>query len=466
MHDRRDGQVALTVGIPSAKHKAPNKGEKMFISSRARRSAALFAGLATIALSLAACGSSKSTGSTATTAAPTGATGATGTAGATAAGSKGTQTIVVIGDLSGQQRPGTLSIVAAIKSSINYFNSHGGWDGYNLNVDALNSNSDPTTAVSDLTKYLSTHSQKPILCWCGEEATESNALVPVSTSDGILSMSFTNEDNKCGSDAQSACPTYFASDVPPDYQGKAIANYFHTRGVTKVGLLEESITYEQGQTQAIEPALTALGIKFDKVSFPASAVDLTSEVSELKSDGVNGLFVETLANASAYALQARAKLSWNAPAVFSAAGSTAGFMNLLTPAMITNTYVITEPEVDGCLSEPGVPAFLNSAEAIGQKANLNLTTGLGIFPPSLAWDGMVTFHSALLGANSTDPKTLANWISNMPASAQTNPLYLNYKRAYYTPSDHQGNIGAVVSEFLFEPSNLPLDSNGQVKPNC
>ena len=79
---------------------------------------------------------------------------------------------------------------------------------------------------------------------------------------------------------------------------------------------------------------------------------------------------------------------------------------------------------------------------------------------------MVTFHSALLGANSTDPKALANWISTMPASAQTNPLYLNYKRAYYTPSDHQGNIGAVTSEFLFEPSNLPLDSNGQVKPNC
>ena len=164
----------------------------------------------------------------------------TGATGATGAGSKGTQTIVVIGDLSGQQRPGTLFIVAAIKSSINYFNSHGGWGRRHPERRRVESNSDPTTAVSDLTKYVSTHSQKPILCWCGEEATESNALVPVSTSDGLLSMSFTNEDNKCGTEAQSACPTYFASDVPPDYQGKAIANYLHTRGVTKVGLLEES----------------------------------------------------------------------------------------------------------------------------------------------------------------------------------------------------------------------------------
>ena len=58
------------------------------------------------------------------------------------------------------------------------------------------------------------------------------------------------------------------------------------------------------------------------------------------------------------ALQTRLSCPGTRATVFSAAGKTAGFVNLLTPAIgHEHRMSITEPEVDGCLQQQGVPAF-------------------------------------------------------------------------------------------------------------
>ena len=77
----------------------------------------------------------------------------------------------------------------------------------------------------------------------------------------------------------SNCPTEFVVKGNPGDPAVAAAAFFKSKGFKKVGILEEAIAYTEGETPGMEAALKADGITPVAVTFPATATDVTPEMS-------------------------------------------------------------------------------------------------------------------------------------------------------------------------------------------
>lgn len=284
--------------------------------TRKRTVAACAAALA-VAASLSACASSSNPAS-ATAAAAGGSTinilDITATSGATA--------------IFGTQETDGLEAAAA------YYNAHGGILGKKINITIENDNSDPATAVSILTKQLSSDPGKWTMVWAGEEGTVSAALVPILKRYDVFA-SFVDDGNSVCAQA-SACPNLFMQSPPINVAEIADAAALKKAGYTKIGIIADEATYDQAELSYMTPALAKAGIKYTTVSFPSSAVSLTPEMSQLKGDGVQAVFALALGPAAGFVLQARAELGWSVPVQFDVTGSSTDIASLVPRSELSN----------------------------------------------------------------------------------------------------------------------------------
>jgi branched-chain amino acid transport system substrate-binding protein len=423
------------------------------------------AALLAVAAVVAGCGSSKSSSSGASStsaasssSAASGSTGSSSTAAAsTTAGGKPI-TILLVGDFSGANKQVTAEQFGGLKAGVNYWNAHGGFNGGKATVSTINDNGDANTAVSQTINYLSSH-PKPAMVWAGTESDEVAAMIPLMKREGLLSMSVNDGNLQCVKDAATNCPTFFSIGGGSSVIAAAAANAFKKMGVKSVGILEESLAFTQSETPAMQAALTKLGIKSSVVSFPDTAVDVTAEMSKLKSDGATGVYAEALGPAAGYALTARAGLSWNAPVIFDAAGSSFDVSKLVTSQSdLANAFVNISPPTNGCAALPGVKLMVSNAKAV--KAPIGT---LPLYVAAFGWDGVTLLHEATDAAKSTDATTLASTIQSLPSSAQTNKLFTLEKRVAFTKDNHE-NVGVAAGDYEIVKAGPVV--NGQLHPTC
>ena len=152
---------------------------------------------------------------------------------------------------------------------------------------ALNDNGDGTTAVTQLLSYLSTH-PAPTMVSAGKEGGDSAALIPVLAKKNVFAMSLNDGTYQCATNSQVNCPNEFTESDPGSTDMAPVAALFKAKGIKKVGILEEQIDFTETETPAIEQALKAEGIQYVVQTFPATAIDLTPEMSALRSAGAQG----------------------------------------------------------------------------------------------------------------------------------------------------------------------------------
>jgi ABC-type branched-subunit amino acid transport system substrate-binding protein len=428
-----------------------------------------------VVAALAGCGSSKSSssGGSSTSAASSSAgsstagsstsaaSGSTGTsstaAGSTTAGGKPI-TILFVGDFSGANKAVTAEQFGGLKAGVNYWNAHGGFNGGKATVATINDNGDANTAVSQTINYLSSH-PKPAMVWAGTESDEVAAMIPLMKREGLLSMSVNDGNLQCVKDAQTNCPTFFSIGGGSSVIASSAANAFKKMGVKSAGILEESLAFTQSESPAMQAALTKLGIKNSVVSFPDTAVDVTAEMSKIKSGGANGVYAEALGPAAGYALKARAGLSWDVPVIFDAAGSSFDISKLVTDqSQLKKAFVDISPPTNGCTQLPGVKLMVANAKAV--KAPIG---ALPLYVAAFGWDGMVLLHEATDQAKSTDATTVASTIESLPSSAQTNKLFTLEKRVAFTKDNHE-NVGVAAGDYEIVKAGPVV--NGQLHPTC
>jgi ABC-type branched-subunit amino acid transport system substrate-binding protein len=371
-----------------------------------------------------------------------------------------TLTILFVGGLSGATKTTSSAQLGGLKAGVQYWNTHGGFDGKQATIATVDDNSDPTTAVSQTLKYLSSN-PKPDLVWAGAEGNEIAALIPLMKREGLLSMSVNDGNLQCANNSQTVCPTYFSIGNPTSVVAATAAAAFKHMGASSIGILAESIAFTQSETPPFQAALDKLGIKHSTSTFPVTAVDLTPEMSQLKSQGVKGVEAEAYGPAVGYALAARAKLAWNVPVILDAAGSSFDVSKLVTnQSYLKNTYVNVAPPTDGCLDVPGVKLMVANAKAVGASIDQ-----VPLYVAAFGWDAALLFRNALVAAKSTDPNVLARTIVNLPPSAQTDPLLTLSKRIAYSAGDHE-NLGVTANGYDYRVIPAGPLVGGQLHPNC
>ena len=390
----------------------------------------LFLGVIPIlALTVAACGSA--------------------TNGAGSAGSKAPLTALYIGDFSGPTKTLGGPEYASFYAGAAYVNAHGGVLGHKLTVVKLNDNGDGTTAVSALLGYLSSH-PKPAMTQIGSEGGEVAALIPVLKREGLLGFAGT-DNNVCLSNASNTCPTFFTPfDENPIPQGTAAA-FFKSKGYTHVGILEEADVYNEGETPYFVKAAKADGMTTTVVSIPDDALDATPEVSKLKANGVQAVYVEAISSMPGYAAKARALLGWKVPFMFDPAAGTFGVTSLAPTADFANTFVVIARAEDAALHLPGVEVMRRYGDRLG------LNDGVGYNASGAPFEFALLFASAAAQANSVEPMAVANALEHLSAKAESNPLYVDSAKVGFNKNTHENVLGSPTSDFLVVPTSPLVD---------
>jgi branched-chain amino acid transport system substrate-binding protein len=311
-----------------------------------------------------------------------------------------------------------------LEAAAAYYNAHGGILGKKISVTVENDNSDPATAASILTQQLSSNPGKWTMVWAGEEGTVSAALVPILKHYDVFGSFVDDGNGACA--LASACPNLFMQSPPINVAEVADAAALKKAGYTKVGIIADQATYDQSELSFMTPDLAKDGIKYDTVSFPSSAVSLTPEMSQLKSDGAQAVFALALGPAAGYVLQARAALGWSVPVEFDVTGSSTDIASLVPAGDLTNVTETIQYCED---TQHANPAFASMVKYTPHSLAGNIICSIA----GDGWGGTVLLAEAAAKAKSLSANALGS-------AAQTLTITNNevsYTTKCWTPADHE-----------------------------
>lgn len=378
-----------------------------------------------VVLAVSACGSSSST-STASSAGTTSASNASSTS------SGSPYNVVAVVDTSGPTKLYGDIQLAGLKGAAAYMNANGGILGHKLKVTVINDNGDPQTAATGLVKYLSGGNPKPDLVFPGTSANDSAALLPLVKRFHLLAIG-TVLGGGCAKNAQSICPTGFLPDAGYEAALPAIAQFFKGKGLTNIGVLLQQGPLATDQLTQLGPALKAAGVKYKVVMFPPTAVDVSPQVSELKSDGVDAIYADAFVPAPGYIGKAREDLGLvsKLPLVFGPVASASDLTQQLSAAQLKNayedTYAINLPSV----SFPGRTPMIDYAKPYGGITSQPVN--LGAYP----WTDLILARAAAEQAKSISVDPMVAALQNLSSTAQNDPLYTLNKRVLFNNDNHE-----------------------------
>jgi ABC-type branched-subunit amino acid transport system substrate-binding protein len=360
-------------------------------------------------------------------------------------------TVLSIGDTTGPTKVYGQVSLAALQGAAAYWNAHGGVDGHHVVVHHVSDNGDATTAVSALLQQLSSGST-PTLIDAGSEAGDVSALIPVIAKHNVFAFAKDDGSFQCATKVATTCPNEFTQQPGSDLdQQVPVASWLKSKGIKKVGILEEQIDYTEGETPYFIKALNQVGISHTVATFPATAIDLTPQMQQLKSSGAQAVFAEALGPAAGYALQARAKLDWNVPIVFDFAASGLDLTKLAPASQEKNADEVISSPMDPKDPSQGIALLLKYSKPYGPVASVPLDVG------ATQWDDLTILNNALkIDGNSLNVKALDAAMLHIPA---TDPLYVNYKKDGWSATNHD-DVLASAKDWEVVPVGPVV--NGQV----
>ncbi len=346
----------------------------------------------------------------------------------TATSSSGVFTELVIGGTTGVNEDQTQNMLLGLKAAVGYLNTKGGMDGHQIKIVILNDNGEGTTAVEDLLGYLSTH-PAPNAVFAGVESEETAALLPVVASHKLFSIADNDGNNELSSDTD--YPDSFSMVASPQLEAEATASWFKSHDISDVGILEESVAYEEGVQPVVAKEFQEEGLRLSTVQFPETATNLSSEVNQLKQSGAGGVFLLGFGPATGYLLSARTQLGWNVPVVCDLACSTLDLTTLTSPGQLKDVYEVALRAEASNQHLPGLTLFRQWVSKYG-----SLPGGQPFGLEAETWDGQLALAAAADQAKSISAAAMTAALEKLSPSGQDNPLYLNNSRYDFSYTDH------------------------------
>lgn len=203
--------------------------------------------------------------------------------------------------------------------------------------------------------------------------------------------------------------TVFESAVPAEYAITKGFEFLSSKGFSKIGMLTGND--ETGQTAHAAAAKDAksLGDKLQLFgeTFDVAARDVTAQVSKLKADGVDAVFVWSTGAVVATILRDIARSGLDVPVLLNYSNLSYGLMGLVPSAAVPANLYFT-----------GTKAFAPTEEDAGQKAlvetfsadYLKATQKKADFNAFAAADAAQTAFTAVKATKSTSGKDLKKWL--------------------------------------------------------
>ena len=312
---------------------------------------------------------------------------------ASATAAKAPITILQIGDTTGATKIIGVTHLAGMEAAAAYYNAHGGIAGHKVIVKHVSDGGDSTTAATD---FLNNLSPPPTMCDCGAEGGDAGALIPVVAKNPVFALALNDGASQCLTNAAVNCPHEYTVGGSTSAPAQAAADWFKKKGITKVAVIQEQITFTENENTYMLKAFAKDGITVTTTAtFPATALDLTPQVQQAQSSGAQASFVEVLASPTGFALTARHNLAWNAPMLFDVAGSSLDLTTLAPAADLNNVFLTIFDEMNPKFKPLKVATqrLIKYAEPFG---------GVGAVPLDVAstgWDPVVALNAIVTASH-------------------------------------------------------------------
>jgi ABC-type branched-subunit amino acid transport system substrate-binding protein len=362
----------------------------------------------------AACSSGSSTTSSSGTAAASSSSSSSGLP-------SGVIKVGLITPLSGQLAGLGAGIKAGISAFVDQVNANGGVDGHKLELITKNDANDPATGVAAAEQLKSEGVVVSFGAGLGPVVAQ---VLPVLMKEKILVI-FNESTDEYSTDV-AKYPYYFSSEPINALDMGDMARYAKSLGLTKIGTITDGLPYSLDNKTDFDSIAKKLGLTIvAQATYSPTAVDLSTQVAQLKSAGAQAIAATTETQLAA--LYAAVKqLNWN-PLILG---------NQITP--LTSPGNATSSTVYPCLGPlkkgQSAPAGTLSAITILQKAG-----AAGVAPnlSPIYRDEVQLFATAVKAANSLGPDKLKAALETFRGVSFTAPEY----RYTYTSASHVGWSG-------------------------
>jgi ABC-type branched-subunit amino acid transport system substrate-binding protein len=371
------------------------------------------------------------------------------------AGASGPLHVLWVAGTSGPTGPYGIADIDGTMAGIAYVNATGGIDGHKLELTSVKTDATPSTDVSALIQHL-TSGTSYILTIPGASSGEIAATIPATKGYQTVTMVESDGNSQCKTNTSSSCPNAYALLGSADSPESDAAAFFKQKGIGSVGILQEAIDFTQTETPLYKAALAQAGIRSTTVSFPATATNLSPEMSELQNDKVEAVLVEAEGTSPGYALAARATLGLNVPVVVDLAGSSLDITTEAPPADLANAYVNTFAIDDPAANFPGLALFAKYAPA-GTLSSIPANAAVG------AWDKVLLIRDAVQRAKgATTATAIEKVLDTSAAKPFCDPNFLFAHCYAFTTGNHE-NAAEAGKDFIVMPVG-PI-REGQVQPS-
>jgi branched-chain amino acid transport system substrate-binding protein len=327
--------------------------------------------------------------------------------------------------LSGPLAPYGQSELTAEKGLIDNLNANGGIAGHQIDFISANTQGSPSVAASQAEQLVSQH--VAAILSVGTE-TEAPADVPVFMK-AKIPVVFYNPGDTWGDGTK--WPYYFVTMWSTDASAKGLVAYAKTRGAKAVGLASDNTGFGQEFSADITKEAAAASLPIAKtVSYDPTAVDLSTQMAQLKSAGADSLIIGG-GGGFTQAFTALQSSGWS-PSIY----SFASIWHLPKLGGLQGTPLAANAfsNCDGyCLASgsqplPAVDALTKIVFAkVGQLAD----AGVQVIGGN---DSLLILKYAIEKTNSVDGNALKQTIESIKGMSFTVPTY-SYT---YTSTNHQG----------------------------
>ncbi len=401
-----------------------------------------------LTLLAAACGSSSSKSSNASSGGSTGTGGTTGATTGATTGSSGSSNYpaipagpIKIGidtSLSGPLAAYGVSGAANYKALVNLVNKNGGVDGHPIDLTIENDQGSTTIAATAGLKLISDKIAASL--YPGFTGMD-NVVAPLFNQHKICTV-WNIDDPKFLNASQYPC-FYTLLDLGP-IQTEAIAKYAASKGLTRVGVIydtlpTDTVTYSDFQTAAKDQGVTIT----KAVQVPLTAVDASTQVSEMEASGAQAVYVLAV-GAQAAIFKALQTQGWSKPVLTE--------IGAVTPAYATLGPLASKTEFS---CGQAVPAGYQLTQEMTEIASIGKANSPG--NPFYAYNGAVPNEQVLLLVyamekyHSTSYDAIMNAINGAQNLTLSSPLW----KYTFSPTQHDGY--SQDQEHMCSASAQPID---------
>lgn len=310
-------------------------------------------------------------------------------------------------------------------------NAEGGINGRELKLIYYDDENNPEKAVQNAQKLIKKDGAKIILG--PSTAQTSGAIQSVADKNKVimfsLSPTYTAPGNSFG----------FVTSLKQDAFHEIPHEWYKQKGIKKVGLIATTDTSGNISAKIIEAMNKKDGIEYVIERMGLQDIDVTPQLTRLKSAGIEALEIVGPGAPPAIAIKNAGQIGLDIPLILNASQVSYAFANSIKDYIPEQLYFAgTAPIAWKGLSEqnPLKPLMVKFADDFKKEYNKEIdhVTAIG-------YDSILTVIEAIKKAGSDDPEAVKHALET-----QFNNFIVTTAVVNYTPEDHQGttNDGAVM----------------------